>query len=564
MAAETSRPLLLPQNRRLRHLKGIYIRNLTLTRPRGRTIDDGALNKSPQKLDALREPQLHHAHSSEDLRPKVRRRSTTNWVNASAGIRQKKLEDVMASRMADTFFSLHCEGQDDPVYISEVVEKAMNPTFRFFDLSTYGPATTRLNRITIKIWAKRQSEFTALLEETIDLKSLQFIGKLENHPFPANCILFHLTDGIYTLDFASPPPRPKPAPALPTSSYNALMRLSNLDESIQDALATREELATQINAILNDTPVDESPQAAEATALAVKYVNSERKLLKQSVRRRTELESSIESRRSAIKDGMEIQNRTKEDVANAQGKLQSCRDLLQATNEDMRGQRRRICEDLLNIFPIESTEHPLLFTICGLLLPNSDFDESNENVVAAALSYVARVVDLLQYYLSVPLPYPVTVVSSKSLVHDHISILSDNQRTFPLYMKGTVRFRFDYAVFLLNKNIQCLAYSQGLKVIDIRHTLPNLKYLLYVCASGTSDLPARKAGGVKGLVAGQETPNQSRRGSLDSGNGELVRKALENGSNGSKPASLPPANLPSPLEHRHSLRTSGLRENVQK
>ena len=145
MASETSRPLLLPQNRKLRHLRGVYLRNLTLSRPRGRTIDDAALNKTPQKLEALREPQLHHAQSSGDLRPPKLRRRSTVWSGASPGFRQKKLEDVIDSRMADTFFSLHCEGQEDPIYISEVVEKAMNPTFRFFDLSGFGPATTRLD-----------------------------------------------------------------------------------------------------------------------------------------------------------------------------------------------------------------------------------------------------------------------------------------------------------------------------------------------------------------------------------------------------------------------------------
>merc|ERR1712093_638904 len=145
---EASRPLLLPQNRKLRHLQGIYVRNLTLSRPRGRTIDDGELNKTPQKLEALRASgTLHHAHSSGDLRPPKLRRRSSNWVGATPDFRQKKLEDVIDSRMADTFFTLHCAGQEDPIYISEVVEKAMNPTFRFFDLSSFGPATTRLHTV---------------------------------------------------------------------------------------------------------------------------------------------------------------------------------------------------------------------------------------------------------------------------------------------------------------------------------------------------------------------------------------------------------------------------------
>ncbi|KAI9047743.1 hypothetical protein LZ554_008453 [Drepanopeziza brunnea f. sp. 'monogermtubi'] len=568
MASESSRPLLLPQNRKLRHLQGIYVRNLTLSRSRGRTIDDASLNKSPQKLEALRESQLHHARSSEDLRPPKVRRKSSNWVSATPTIRQKKLEDVIESRMSDTFFTLHCEGQGDPIYISEVVEKAMNPTFRFFDLSSFGPATTRLDTVTVKVWVKRK-DFKVLIEEEINLQSLQFVGRLKNHPFPPNCILFHLVDGLYSVDLASKPPKPKPAQPLPTSSFNALMRLSNLDESIQDALATREELASQINAILQSQFKDEAPQAQEGLALAKRYVAAEKKLLKASIKRRADLKASISARSSAIKSGNEVQAKVLEDINNAQDKLTSCRTLLTTATADMNGQRRRICEELLKIYPVEPTTTSLLFTICGLPLPNSSFEDADEDVVSAALGYVARLVDMLQYYLAVPLPYPIQPYGSRSIIQDLISILSDNQRTFPLYTKGTVRFRFDYGVFLLNKNIEVLAESQGLKVMDIRQTLPNLKYLLYVCSAGSSELPARKAGGIRGLLTGKGMEISSRRGSADSGleggQGEAIRRALENG--GIEPQAKKAGNggvLPFGGNHVHSLRTSGLREDVMR
>lgn len=571
MSSETSRPLLLPQNRRLRHLQGIYLRNLTLTRPRGQTIDDAALNKSPQKLEALREPQLHHSHSSGNLRPgKVRRRSTI-WAGASPDFRQKKLENVIDNRMADTFFTLHCEEQDEPIYISEVVGKAMNPNFRFFDLSTFGPGITRSDTVTVRVWVKK-NDFVPLIEEEVNLRSLHFVGALENNPFPPNCLLFHLIDGIYTIDLMSKPPQPKPGPSLPTSSYSALMRLSNLDESIQDALATREELAAQINALLQSEPAANSSQAEEEVVLANRYLASERKLLKTSIRRRAEMKASIAARKKAMQAGNEVQSRALDDIQHAQGKLDNSRNLLNTATSDVHGQRRRICEELISIYPIEPTSHPLLFTICKLRLPNSIFDDVDGDVVSAALGYVARLVDMLQYYLSVPLPYSISPYGSRSIIHDYISILQDNQRTFPLYMKGTIRFRFDYGVFLLNKNIECLAESQGLKVMDIRQTLPNLKYLLYVCSAGSSELPARKAGGIRGLLTGKGMEIGSRRGSSDSGadivRSDAVRMALENGGvegKGKLGAANPHTNavsLPFKGDYVHSLRTRGLRENV--
>ncbi|KAI9648707.1 hypothetical protein NHQ30_003347 [Ciborinia camelliae] len=589
MSSEASRPLILPQNRKLRHLQGIYVRNLTLSRPRGKTIDDAGLNKSPQKLESLRrESQLHHAQSSGDLRPSAKtRRSSSNWVGASPAIRQKKLEDVRDSRMADSFFTLHCEGQDDPIYISEVVEKAMNPTYRSFDLTSFGPATTRLDTVTVKIWVKRQ-DFVPLIEEEVNLQSLQFLGRLESHPFPPNSIIFHLTDGIYTIDLTSKPPKPRPSIALATSSYNALMRLSNLDESIQDALATREELTSQINTILtnNTSPSTSLPVAQESLTLANRYVSTSRKFLHHSQHRQSELKASISSRRAAISSGYTVQSAAESDVKNAQEHLNNSRALLTSTNSLIRGQRRRICEELIQIFPIEPTSHPLLFTICGLPLPNTTDDDASsadEDVIAAALGHVAQLVDHLQYYLAVPLPYPIKPHASRSLIHDPISLVQDRQKIFPLYPQSVIRFRFDWGVFLLNKNIEALAESQGLRVLDIRQTVPNLKYLLYVCSAGSEELPERKRGGVKGLLVGSAGAGRgSRRGSEDSagitGVGDAVRRALEHGNGATGPGSglkngtgngnaQAATNVPIKKEPLvmagHSLRTSGLRENVQ-
>lgn len=135
MPTESRAPRLLPQNRKLRHLQGIYLRNLSFQRPRGRTTDDVAIHASPKKSDTLREtPKLHHALSSEDLRPKMRRRSTTLTQDSPVS-EQKKLEALYNSRMADAFFSMHVDGEDDPIYISETQERktvsASAPSFLF-------------------------------------------------------------------------------------------------------------------------------------------------------------------------------------------------------------------------------------------------------------------------------------------------------------------------------------------------------------------------------------------------------------------------------------------------
>ncbi|KAL1626032.1 hypothetical protein SLS56_007006 [Neofusicoccum ribis] len=578
------RPWLLPYNRKIRHLQGITIRNLTLVQPAGRprrgTIDDDAIPsslKTPTKALAQRESRkLEHSRSSNDLRSndlkpisesavadsqvldtkdaatpaeasaeasarpglgRMRRRSTMEWSGASPLERQKKLEDVTGGRMADTFFSLHVGGLEEPVYVSEEVEKAMNPNFRFFDLNPWGPAVTRLDELTVKVWVKSETmtEHQHLLDITVNFRSLQFIGKsLDSfhHPFPHNCVLFHFTDGIYTsfmdiasedyrLDVAANPAKSTSAKPLPTSSYDQLMRLSTLDDCIQDALATRDRLTTEINAIIgsNDealSTVNQVPEAQERLKTVEAAVAAQRRRLEVTKKKRNELQASIKYRREAMRKGRESQAQTLEDIENGKQQLEERKATLKQTQDEILGHRRRVCEDLLTIYPIEPIPgRSLNFTIHGLPLPNSEFDDVKEDVTAAALGYVAQVVAHLSIYLSLPLTYPIQPRASNSMIEDPIS-MTTGPRNYPLFMKGAIRYRFEYGVFLLNKDIELLSNALGLKLLDIRQTLPNLKYLLYVATAGEGDIPARKAGGFRALLRYPGTPNDSRRASEES------------------------------------------------
>ncbi|KAK3938457.1 UV radiation resistance associated protein [Diplogelasinospora grovesii] len=607
MSTESTRPLLLPQNRKLRHLRGIYLRNLSFIRPRGHSIDDAALNKTSSKLEALREtPQLHHALSTETLRPPAARRRSTGLANASPVTRQKRIEYTFDSRVADAFFSLHVEDEEEPVYISEVEERATNFNFRFFELADVDSSITRSSQVIVKIWTKRQETWSLLLEENVDLRALNWLGSLQNVRFPPNCLVFHLVDGIYSLELSNKYPPPKQIAPLHTSSYNALMKLATLDNSIQDALATRDALTRQINDLLEREPVNELPEAEDKLQLAQKYVGQQRRAIAAAKKRKEELKGSIAARRAAIEQGRAMQEKAAADVDNAAEKLAESRQLVAKINEDIRGQRRRICEDLAYIYNISPVPlgPPLSFQICGLYLPNTTYDSISgsiggdsksavgpvsEDQLSAALGHVALLTDALQYYLGMPLPYPIRPFGSRSSIRDDISQLPDPQREFPLYLPrggSSAQFRFDYGWFLLNKDIEALCNSQGLKVVDIRHTLPNLKYLLYVCSAGTDEVPERKRGGVRGLWAGRRMKSMggsvgegdtsslggsSRRGSADSDalskQRDELHRAIRSGVDGSAESgngsALPKPNLPfDEGETKLTLRTKGLRENV--
>lgn len=442
--------------------------------------------------------------------------------------------------MADTFFTLHVHGQNEPVYISEVAEKAMNPNFKFFDLGPCGPLVTRLDKLAVRVWAKSESmkDWQFLIDYTVHFGSLQFIGKtLGNfrHPLPQNCILFHLTDGIYTSftdlpvqarthqELLAPPKESPDGRVFPSSSYDALMRLSTLDDCIQDALMTRDRIADEIEGILGTNKevmsiVEQVPETEESLRTVQLAVATEKRRVDAMRRRRDDLKANIQSRKDRMQTGREQGARISFELPTRRELRKEVEESIETTEEAITGQRRRICEDLLKIYPIDPLPgKSLAFTIRGLLLPNSRFDDANQDVTSAALGHTAQVITMLSPYFSVLLPYPISPHGSTSTIEDPLA-MSDNKtnnpRTYPLYMKGVVRYRFEYGVFLLNKNIEILSNALGIRPLDIRQTLPNLKYLLYVATAGKGELPARKAGGIRGLL--RQDGFSSRKGSMDS------------------------------------------------
>ncbi|RMY08151.1 hypothetical protein D0867_09120 [Hortaea werneckii] len=604
------RPWLAPYNRKLRNLTGLSIRNLSLTptpsgRTRKKTIDDDAVPNtltSPAKLVALREQRgLAHSHSSSDLRtvsehdtdaqensrngngtpvkangaPKapqrpamgrMRRRSTLEWVNATPQTRQEKLEAVAKSRLADVFFSIHVEGVEEPVYVSEVVDSTMDPTFRHIDWSTCGPGVLRLGTLTVRVWARSDTlaGWRQLLELALCLRELHYLGKSLDqfhHRLPANAVIFHLSDGIYTAfpsisDYAPPPVAPLARTTtnrvLPTASFDALLRLSKLDESIQDALATRNRIAADLETLLetNKSAFIERDQVAEAEdrLKTIEYAKKTvEKQIEKARKQKAERRDLLSRRREFMQEDLQRRKAQSEEMANGRPELPNFRSEHEVRQTAIANQRRRICEDLHTIYPIKPIPgKSLAFTIRGLHLPNSeDLDATPPDKLAAALGHVAHAVHLLSIYLVQPLPYPLNPNSSTSTIEDPISLLNTSSstnhnstkddrialRSYPLHTKSVPRFRFEYAVFLLNKDLQILLENAfAVRVLDIRHTLPNLLYLFYVATAGKGELPARKAGGVRGLMtgrmgAGVSLPDQldesqlvdgSRRGSRDS------------------------------------------------
>ena len=287
------------------------------------------------------------------------------------------------------------------------------------------------------------------------------------------------------------------------------MRLSALDECIQDALKTRDELTNDINRIYAKhgdffSKTNRRPEAFEAVKLAKDAITIHHRRLRKTVKKRSDLKAQIQLRRTVIQKGRKTQEVQKSNLEEARQRFVDRKIELERLQDSINGQRRRVCFDLASIYPIDPIPGmSFTFTIRGLALPKASFDSfsssHSDNTIAAALGHVAQVVSLLSLYLVSLLPYPVSFMSSTSSIVDALAMTAGT-RTYPLFPRSGPRFRFEYGIFLLAKDIEVLTARLDAKVLDIRHVLANLKFVLYLATAGEGELPVRKAGGVKGLL----------------------------------------------------------------
>ncbi|TGZ80481.1 hypothetical protein EX30DRAFT_396207 [Ascodesmis nigricans] len=474
------RPSLLPYNRRLRHLSSICLRNLTTSPPASEPTPTPPANVSDNG-DAANDP--------GPRRPTRRRRSTKSFPGPP----------VMRKRW-DVFFSLHSDGVKEPLYISEVVEKSMNPDFQAFDLSEWGPAVTRLEKLTVKVWCHLESGWTLLLEAEVELSELTFLGRnMENfrYPLAQNAVIFGLSDGFYTAfwDYTRPPPplppRIKKLPTTITASYDTLHRLTNLTTCLYDAQTTTHSLTTQISTTLTSTPTVSLPSLVSTQRAKLETLRStltaEQKRLATLHRRLKTLQTSLLTRRAALETSRLTISTTTSHLHSALPSLTRCTTALSSTREAISSQRRTLIKQLFTIFPIRGLpDDPLTYSILSLPLPTpltEPVSSASAISTSAALGYVAQLVYMLSFYLSVPLRYPVQPLGSTSYITDSVSVIQ-GPRVFPLWCRNTVWYRVEYAVFLLNKDIEQLLARVGIGCADVRMTLGNLLLLGAVVGEG--------------------------------------------------------------------------------
>ncbi|KAK0232827.1 UV radiation resistance protein and autophagy-related subunit 14-domain-containing protein [Armillaria fumosa] len=288
---------------------------------------------------------------------------------------------------------------------------------------------------------------------------------------------------------------------VPTASWQDLFKLVTLQTCIHDAESSLEEVARSIDKFVEDDIAFKLRRRVNECEARLDELQSNFQHL-QTLRQEREWE--IKSRRDRLRQRRETLELARSQLLERSNHLDSIsqsiveqRSRLDALQHRISPTRTTILSTLSWIFPIELRSPPdLLYTILDVPLPipfsSSDpgpplflasHNDVNEDTVATALGYAAQLVQFTAVYLRKSLVYPVTFVGSRSLIRDGISAMV-GPRMFPLFSKGVDTYRFEYGVFLLNKDIELLMSDYDLRALDMRHTLPNLKNLLLTLTNG--------------------------------------------------------------------------------
>ncbi|KAF9654299.1 hypothetical protein BDM02DRAFT_3182112 [Thelephora ganbajun] len=288
-----------------------------------------------------------------------------------------------------------------------------------------------------------------------------------------------------------------------TASWNDLLKLVNLHAVIYETRQNLTEVEHNVDLLIATDSIQPLKRKEAQLRRRISDVECDRQgvlynssLLSQQIQAKRE---ELVKRRNVLVEANKLLEDQRDDASEADMLLHAESSDLAALRSRLTPTRTTLLSTLASIFPIELLSPPdLLYTILAVPLPiplsapdpgpplsMPSHKDVTEEGIATALGFAAQVLQLMATYLGEVLVYPITCVGSRSLIKDGISAMV-GPRMFPLFSKGVDTYRFEYGVFLLNKNIEMLMANRNLRALDMRHTLPNLKNLLLTLTSGES------------------------------------------------------------------------------
>ncbi|KAI7904470.1 uncharacterized protein BX663DRAFT_505130 [Cokeromyces recurvatus] len=515
------------RQKRIRHIKSIAGRNIVW-----KTKNNDSPSTDAVSSNKVLWPPLNNLKRSGSTS------SVATTVEDSSVLKrayQTNTEDSIvysSGGLVDTYFTLHNELLASSFYKSEMIPNTVNPTFRSlptpFDWMNWYDAASSL--LVIRVWArhavfesagqhtepvlgyqdKEDEQFQLLIQWQVDLNALVWISKSYvelNYSFPENTLVFEMDDGIYTSaeiknsmlnqnkrsslfdlsqlqkDDASIDTINSIQKNKRSYTYNNIMKMNTFMDCIFDTKTSVNEIRQNIQEILEEEDkgfrLRRELNQYKANLMEREYeIIQKKKQLKAKIEKIKQTKREIERRKMEITSSLNRCISGKEDLQDNEIVLEKNIKMRQNIFRTLNRRKKELIADLFSIYPIEQSYDDLQqFYIRGIYLPNSVYDGQNEDLIATALGFTAHLVSMLAYYLEIPLRYPTIPMGSRSTIKDMVSLINGS-RDFPLYSRGVDRYRFEFGVFLLNKNIEQLMNAYGLIVMDLRHTLPNIHYFI--------------------------------------------------------------------------------------
>ena len=225
-----------------------------------------------------------------------------------------------------------------------------------------------------------------------------------------------------------------------------MLKLITLEDVIRDAIQSREEIKTNIGRLLQipsalyyNRQLSQQKQSLQRTQSALQSQQKSLQIgipihsvLTKARKKLQSLRHSIQVRRESMHTGLQMQAQAQIQLVEARESLLERKSSQKQVDVSLAAQRRRICLDLQNIYPITSVDDETLrFMIRGVHLPSAgQYEGAPEEEIATALGWTAHLVYLLSLYLCVPLRYPVQPVGGRSLIKDPVSIMVGSRTYF--------------------------------------------------------------------------------------------------------------------------------------